>query len=79
MIIISWEQLLLGLEVNVDSIPVLYHSYINKLVIVFKIFRVKGFCGLIVHKFFTDEIFPDYNMMFVRPLRYGLTDCQIKE
>ena len=29
--IISWEQLSLGLDVNIDSIPVLYCSYINKL------------------------------------------------
>ena len=45
LMIISWEQLLLGLKVNVDSIPVLYHSYKN-------IIHVKIFVDFIVHKSF---------------------------
>ena len=37
------DQLLLGLEVNVDSIPVLYCSYTLLLLFMFKISRVKVF------------------------------------
>ena len=60
-----WEQLLLGLEVNVDSIPVLYRSYINKLHCYYsclKFFVEKNFHAFhCPGKFFIDEIFPDYD------------------
>ena len=32
LMIISWEQLSLDLEVNVDGIAALYYSYINKFI-----------------------------------------------
>ena len=58
LMIISWEQLSLDLEVNVDSIPVLYRSYINKLCCYYLCKKFRGFhCP---RKLFTDEIFPDY-------------------
>ena len=66
LMIISWKlkQLSLGLKVNVDSIPVLYCSYINKLgCYLFKIFCVKNFSGFhCPRNFFTNEIFPDYGI-----------------
>ena len=52
LMIISWEQLSLDLEVNVDSIPVLYHSYINKLHSCLKFFVQKIFMDFIAHKNF---------------------------
>ena len=59
--IISWEQLSLSLEVNVDSSysNISYIAVIN--FVVFKIFRVKNFHGFhSSQKSFTYEIFPDY-------------------
>ena len=50
LIIISWEQLPLDLKVNVDSIPVLHYSHMNKL-------RCYYSCLKIFMDFIVDEYF----------------------
>ena len=59
LMIISWQQLSLNLEVNVDSIPVLYYSCLKKFLC------NKLSCISLLTKFFNNEIFPDYEPNFL--------------